>query len=157
MAISPLAPCSDIIFFHTIIDRWLAFSLDRRLGEFAAMRTPLFMFSTLTNFLILVYIFRLFKGSGSGLGRRAVGGRFRRKGEFLPLWNPKTTIKPRFPNPWVWKTCRKTTHFASSKPRSRGAKCRDFIALRSVFHAGCLKNTVFLIRKFSFYPFLYRC
>nr|DAG17818.1 MAG TPA: hypothetical protein [Caudoviricetes sp.] len=46
---------------------------------------PFFMFSTLTNFLILVYIFRLFKGSGSGLGRRAVGGRFRRKGEFLPL------------------------------------------------------------------------
>ena len=157
MAISPLAPCSDIIFFHTIIDRWLAFSLDRRLGEFAAMRTPLFMFSTLTNFLILVYIFRLFQGSGGGLGRRAVGGRFGDKGELFSLWIPKTPIKSRVSRLWVWKTCRKTTHSASSTSRSKPAKCCDFIGLRSVFHAECLKNTVFLIRKFSFYPFLYRC
>nr|DAO67061.1 MAG TPA: hypothetical protein [Caudoviricetes sp.] len=49
------------------------------------MRTPLFMFSTLTNFLILVYIFRLFQGSGGGLGRRAVGGRFGDKGELFSL------------------------------------------------------------------------
>ncbi len=156
MATSLLAPCSDIIFFHTTIGGWHS-RLTAVWGSSQRCGLPFFVFSTLTNFLILVYIFRLFQGSGGALGRRAVGGAIADKGKFFPFESLETTIKSRFSHPWVWKTCRKTTHFASSMPRSRGAKCCDFIVPRSVFHAGCLQNTVFLIRKFSFYPFLYRC
>nr|DAM85640.1 MAG TPA: hypothetical protein [Caudoviricetes sp.] len=33
----------------------------------------------------------------------------------------------------MWKTCRKTTHLASSTSGSKPAKCCDFIAPRYVF------------------------
>ena len=56
-----------------------------KVGEKLLRFPPTRLFSTLTNFLILVYIFRLFQGSGGGLGRRAVGGRFGDKGELFSL------------------------------------------------------------------------
>ena len=142
MATSLLAPCSDIIFFHTTIGGWHS-RLTAVWGSSQRCGLPFFMFSTLTNFLILVYIFRLFQGSGGALGRRAVGGPFGDKGQFFPFESLETTIKSGFSTLWVWKTCRKTTHFALSAPRSKTAKCCDFIALRYVFRSKDRKTSFF--------------
>lgn len=109
--------------------------------EFAAKRAPFFRIYLLTNSLTVVYIFRSFKGTGSALGRRAVGGLIVDRKDFFSLEPTKTPIKSRFRNLWVWKNCRKTAYSASSTSRSKPAKCCDFIGIGYVFRSKDCKTS----------------